>query len=413
MKRILTLVALSLVFIGVATAENSDRALCQDSSCTVAEAQGLYTDLESLSSSINELRSNLDRCESSGDYCESMIERNEEKSVLIDEIRSSASNGEFDRTAVSLESLRNSLEEGIHRSEREIEAGEAGEQTAREMLELQRAALNDVDSSLSKSQTASLVSIAVQCRDNRCGDEVRNAAQKMAELKTDREISQPSQPLPVREESDRVEQRVLEDGTVYCWGRSCEAPSEAELNDGSIYCWGQRCETLSEAQITSEGSIYCWGRSCEASMDNHFGDVDLTYCVGEHCRLPSNLMESNVEIPVYCWGRSCEVPSTEIESDGEIYCWGRSCPVAEQEETGSETDSRNPQTGKEIQAPVTEEPVDEAETENDPKTEQPETESTPPFEIDTEEKTPERGVRETMNRGLERASSAINNLFKR
>ncbi|EHK01223.1 hypothetical protein HRED_09287 [Candidatus Haloredivivus sp. G17] len=58
---------------------------------------------------------------------------------------------------------------------------------------------------------------------------------------------------------------IFSDGTIYCWGSSCKAPTEtSEIGDtNSVYCWG-KCELPSEVmQPDYDGEVYCWGNRCE------------------------------------------------------------------------------------------------------------------------------------------------------
>jgi len=401
MKQILTLVALSLLFIGAAAAETVERNICPETECILAEAQGLYDNLDLLSSSIDKGQSTLEQCPDFSKYCSKISENAEIRKELVREVQSSALDGEFRETSRSLEVVRSIVLEDIQSSERELEEGDADEGTVRRILELEKDILKTTESSLETSQRASVVSIANSCPADRCGDEVSQAAKNIVKFKAGAELSKSANlagfqdldsdgdgtPEVMRTEDLRDEQTSVDD-------------IRSELSrtdvDGNVYCWGRTCEAPSRAELGEENSVYCWGRSCE---------------------VPSEVMQTNYDGSVYCWGNRCETPSTEKSvGEGTLYCWGRSCQASEAvEDRDKERTDRNPQTEKEHQS-APDESDSEQTTDSESRTEEETgTVSNPSVEVQNDPPTtsPGRGVRNSLGYGFEKATSTLNNLFSR
>ena len=411
MKQILTLVALSLVFIGIAAAETNERKVCPDTVCTVAEAQGLCTDLDQLSSSISEVKTTLDKCGRS--YCQRIDRNANDRSGLISEAQRSAQKGDFNSTVNSLEEVREIVFGDIQSSERELEEGRTEREIVREVLTLEKDILMQTESALRKSQQALVVKTAIECPDDRCGAEVSQVAKKNSNFKAGAELSKTSNAPQDRPDDADSDGDGLNDGS--------ETDELASGDEGQVYAWGRN--ERSEAS-TDDGTIYCWGSSCKAPTEtSEIGDTNPVYCWGK-CELPSEVMQPDYDGEVYCWGNRCEPPTEKADGGGKVYSWGRGLSASEtldtdpsniensseeaQESISKRTarTGRNPETGKEIQSEGDSEDEFESDTEgeisdgvnpvNDPPT-----------------ASPDDSIRNSVSRGFGRLTSAFGNLFGR
>ena len=390
MKQILTLVALSLFFIGIAAAETNERKVCPDTVCTVAEAQGLYTDLDQLSSSISEVKTTLDKCGRS--YCQRIDRNADDRSGLISEAQRSAQKEDFNSTVNSLEEVREIVFGDIQSSERELEEGRTEREIVREVLTLEKDILMQTESALRKSQQALVVKTAIECPDDRCGAEISQAAKKLAvrlganeERTMTFEQNDPSSDTDSDGDglSDLIEGRVEDDGTIYCWGSSCKAPTET-------------------SEIGDTNSVYCWGK----------------------CELPLEVMLPDYDGEVYCWGNRCEPPTEKADGGGKVYSWGRGFLASETLDTDqsniensseeaqesiskrSARTGRNPETGKEIRS----EGDSEDEFDSDIKGEI--SDGVNPVN-DPPTASQDDSIRNSVSRGVGRLTSAFGKLFGR
>lgn len=316
MKNTVILAVMLSLFVGAVTAQETDRIQerCGDAVCEVAEAQGLYADLNDISSSLEKVKSSAERCET--DHCRSARESAELRQGLISRAEESGRAGEIEQMIESLETVKTYTKDDIRDGTRELEEGETDRETVERVLGLEEEIMSQVDSALKKVDITSKVAGAIECPEERCGagaeasvvcgdgvcraevcsDGVCETRAKFcpdgscgvevcSDGKCGEEVCQgdecpvdsaetpeTSRPEPVDADSDGdgisdlVEGIAEDDGTIYCWGRSCEVPAKADLGeDESVYCWGNRCEP--PAEKSNGGPVYCWGNNCPASLE--------------------------------------------------------------------------------------------------------------------------------------------------
>ena len=326
MKNTLILAVMLSLFFGAVTAQETDRATerCGDVVCDVVKVQGLYTDLNEISSSIDDVGSTLQRCET--DYCRTVAENADSRKNLVSQAEELGRTGDIDSMQESLREVKRIVDQDIESSRTELEEGETDRETVERVLGLEEDIMRHLDPALKKADITSKVADAIECPEDRC----ESKASEHDSLDSDSDGDGLS---------DVVEERVADEGTIYCWGRSCEVPAKADLGD--------------------EGSVYCWGK----------------------CELPSEVMQPDYDGEVYCWGNRCEPPTEKANDGGKVYSWGRGVPASETLDTDpsnignsseepqesiskrSARTGRNPETGKEIQSEGDSEDEFESDTE--------------------------------------------------
>jgi len=264
MKQFLTLVVASIFILGMAaatgTAETSD--VCKDTSCEVAEAQGLYTDLAHLSASIEDVKTTLERCET--EYCRSVDRNADGRLGLVTQAERASSTGDFDQASAALEEVAAVVRTDIEASEGELENGKTDEKLVRTVLDQEEDILRQTDSALGKTQQALLVGKATDCPD-RCGPEVSEAAKNVVKFKAGAELSKSATNVvndpPVATDRERMPERVerglnSDDRSLYCWGSSRSCENRQIDTDGSneerSELTGRNPQTGKEIQIAAE-----------------------------------------------------------------------------------------------------------------------------------------------------------------
>lgn len=279
MKNTLILAVMLSLFFGAVTAQETDRPTerCGDVVCEVVKAQGLYTDLNEISSSIDDVSSTLERCET--DYCRTVAENADSRKGLISQAEELGRAGDIDSMQESLREVKRIVDQDIESSRTELEEGETDQETVERVLGLEKEIMSQLDSALKKAYITSKVADAIECPEDR----YESKASEHDSLDSDSDGDGLS---------DVVEGRVEDDGTVYCWGRSCEVPAKADLgDDGTNYCWGKRCE------------------------------------------LPSEVMQPDYDGEVYSWGNRCEPPTEKANGGGKVYSWGKGFSASENLDT--------------------------------------------------------------------------------
>lgn len=391
MKNTLILAVMLSLFFGAVAAQETHRPTerCGDAVCEVAEAQGLYTDLDEITTNINDVSSTLEMCET--DYCRTVAENADSRKDLISRAEKSGRAGDIDSMQESLREVKRIVDQDIDSSRTELEEGETDQETVERVLSLEEEIMRQLDPALKKADITSKVAGAIECPDGRCSAEASQTDKKhtdQLDANEERTMTFERKDLSSDTDSDGdglsdvVERRVEDEGTIYCWGRSCEVPAKADLGD--------------------EGSVYCWGK----------------------CELPSEVMQTDYDGEVYCWGNRCEPPTEKANGGGKVYSWGSGFPASETLETDpsniensseevqesiskrSARTGRNPETGKEIQS------ENDSEDESNSETEGEISDGVNPVN-DPPTASPDDSIRNSVSRGVGRLTSAFGNLFGR
>jgi hypothetical protein len=361
MKNTLMLAVILSLFVGAVAAQETDRMQerCGDSVCEVAGAQGLYTDLDEISSSIDEVSSTLERCET--DHCRSVRESAELRQSLISRAEESGRAGEIEQMTESLETVKTYTQDDIRDGARELEEGDTDRETVERVIGLEEDIMSQIDSALKKADITSKVASAIECPEDKCGageeaSVVCGDGVCRAEVCSDGVCETRAEFCP--DGSCGVE--VCSDGKCgeeVCRGDDCpvdstETPETSRPDPVDADSDGDGISDLVEGRVEDDGTIYCWGRSCEVPAKADLSDEGSVYCWGNRCELPSEAMQSDYDGEVYCWGNRCE-PPTEKSNGGPVYCWGDGCPT--REPTTSEPDVSEPVNPEEEQEPSSDE----------------------------------------------------------
>jgi len=280
MKRIFTLAVMTLVLLGVVMAQETDRELerCGDAVCEVAEAQGLYTQLDKINSNIEEVQSVLARCET--DYCRSVLENADKRVGLLAEAEKSSNSGDMDATIESLREIQAIVHRDIAASEKELEGGETNQRTVETVLDLEERISSNVSSALESSSVAAVVGKAVRCPDGKCGAEVNEAARNAVKFKAGAELSKtangPPDWLDLDSDGDGIgDVEDLERGEFPKeWTLpTMDLRAEMSKNGGKVY----RFDNMEvRAALENDGEVYCWGSNrCVIREDVERSDAEL------------------------------------------------------------------------------------------------------------------------------------------